>query len=217
MWILASSSAIAFEWSMLGVNRSMNAAESIALVAALAAIIAAAISFWQARSARESAYQAQRNAEAAERGASATEDQAAAVRAQVEIMRSSVELELAREQAEVQMNKIAQVVVWKETRQPRGGLGAVIVVENRGPHAADELLLQVVASGDGQTIDVLATEEARIARRPELHPHDRWKIPLANDAGNKLPLECSLRWRDGRETRNDVRVRVEVLGVDSID
>jgi hypothetical protein len=107
--------------------------------------------------------------------------------------------------------------MWKETRQPRGGTGAVIVVHNDGPAVAEDLVVEVRATGDGTTIDVLATDDHRTDCRPELRRGEHWRIPLMQNAGRKLPIECSLRWRDRRGGTHEVRSRVEGLGRDLID
>jgi hypothetical protein len=188
----------------------MTAGEAIALVAAIGAVAAAGFSGWQARSAR-------RSAEAASRGADAVEAQADAMREQVELMRAAHERDLAREAEDAEASKVAAVALWKETRQPRGGSGAVVVVDNAGPAIAEDLVVKVLATGDGGSTDVLANGDHRLDTRPELRAGERWLIPLMPDVGRRrMPIEFALRWRDGREETHEIRSRV-ALGRGQID
>jgi hypothetical protein len=189
----------------------VTAGEVIALVAAVGAVVAAGFAGWQARSAR-------RSAQEASRGADAAEAQADAVREQVELMRAAHERDLAREAEDVEASKAAAVAMWKETRQPRGGSGAAVVVHNAGPAIAEDLVVEVRATGDGGSINVLANGDHRVVVRPELRAGERWLIPLMRDAGQqRMPIEFSLQWRDRRGGTHDVRSRVEALGSDQID
>lgn len=189
----------------------MTTGEVVALVAAIGALAAAGFSGWQARSAR-------RSAEEASRGADAAEAQADAAREQVELMRAVHERDLAREAEDVEASKAAAVAMWKETRQPRGRSGAAVVVHNAGPAIAEDLVLEVRATGDGGSIDVLANDEHRLATRPELRAGERWLIPLMTNVGpRRMPIEFSLRWRDGRDGTHDVRSQVKSLGSDQVD
>lgn len=189
----------------------MTAGEVIALVAAVGAVVAAGFSGWQARSAR-------RSAEEASRGADAAEAQADAVREQVELMRAAYERDLTREAEDVEASKAAAVAMWKETRQPRGRSGAVVVVHNAGPAIAEDLFVEVRATGDGGSIDVLANGDHRVDARPELRPGERWLIPLVRNVGQRqMPIEFSLRWRDRRDGTREDKSRVEALGRDQID
>lgn len=189
----------------------MTGGDVVALVAAVGAVAAAIASGWQARS-------AQRSATEASRGADAAEAQAKAVREQVELMRAVHERDLARVAEDAEASKVASVAMLKETCQHRGGTGAVVVVHNSGPAVAEDLFVEVRATGDGGSIDVLASGKHRLDTRPELMAGDRWLIPLEENVGRgRMPIEFSLRWRDGRDETHDVRSRVEALGRDQID
>lgn len=106
----------------------------------------------------------------------------------------------------------AEITVWRETRQPNGG-GAAIIVENAGAAPARWVVVELRASGSGNTV-LLANDDGTTAERAELRPGERWPIPLKKNASKSdFPLDIVYRWDDDREPgRHEVPFRVEAIG-----
>jgi hypothetical protein len=119
-------------------------------------------------------------------------------------------IEEARRQEEVEARDLAEVTAFFEDRiTSQGRPGQSLVILNRGPAVAQDILIVLTATGEGDT-PILVGAEAEL-RLPRLDADGRFAWPALTHSGTARAIDVELNWRDGSGPRTNT-VRLSMFG-----